>query len=77
MLVQLRVTCPRVHPVVRPTLLTVVFTARHPPVDEQSSAVMENYPTTVRLPLFAPLVLAMDPSAPLTLFMYLARAASL
>src|SRR6476661_6690491 len=56
---QVLVIAPEVHPVVRPTLLTVAPTARQPPrVPVQSSEVMLNEPTMSKLPLFAPLVRA-------------------
>jgi hypothetical protein len=76
-LTQVLVIAPAVHPVVRPTLLTVVPTRRHPPRVAQSSALMVNVPVISRLPLFGALVRAIWPSAWLFPSMYAARAASL
>src|SRR5687768_12297299 len=56
---QLRVTSPCVHPVVRPTLLTTVPSAKL--VVKLSCDETVNTPATVSEPLLAPVVLRMSP----------------
>src|SRR5688572_9208223 len=72
---QVRVTSPCVQPVVRPTLFTTVPSAKL--VVELSCDVIVKTPPTVRLPLFAPVVLRMSPRFDATLLEYSARDASL